>query len=75
MKIRKIKDRIWKKHITIDSLNKKRRLKMLHTQSGTFEQLELARACVKIDEHLMKYATKQIKKQLCNGTKIYKVIK
>lgn len=64
MKIRKIKNSIWKKHIKTDALNKKRRLKMLHTQSGTFEQLELARACVKIDEHLMKYATKQIKKQV-----------
>lgn len=63
MKIRNIKDKLWKRHIVQDAQNKKRRLKMLHTQSGTTEQLELARVCVKIDEHLMKYATKQIKKQ------------
>lgn len=60
MKIRKIKNHIWKKHIKTDALNKKRRLQMLRKNKETEEQLLLASACVKLDEYFMKWTTKQM---------------
>ena len=60
MKVRDVKDRVWKRHILLDSRNRRARLKMLRLGNGTPEQLELARVCEKIDRSLMKYATKQL---------------
>ena len=61
MKLCDIDDRIWWRHIRLDSINKRRRLKLLRTGKGTDEQLQLAAVCIKLDNSLMKYATKQIK--------------
>lgn len=61
MKLRDIDDRIWWRHIHLDSINKRKRLKLLRTGNGTDEQLQLAAVCIKLDNSLMKYATKQIK--------------
>ena len=61
MKVRNIKNSLWRRAVRLDSRNKMRRVKMLRTQKGTEEQLYLAAICAKLDEKSMKFATRQIK--------------
>ena len=63
MKIRLVRDRLWRSHIRRNVKNRRMRTRMLRAGSGTDEQLALCRICIPLDTRSIKDATLAVRQK------------